>query len=1300
MPDDDRTPKPGRPSDLKVRGRTSVPDPRDSGKVVDPPTVRSTTPPGSGSGAGAGAGSSIRGNRRKDRPEVPPLPVPGDRVGDFGLEEAIGAGGMGAVFRAVDIKLDRQVALKILPPDQAVDAEVVRRYYQEGRAAARLDDENIARVYSIGHDGRYHYIAFEYIEGTTIRQRVEAGGPLAVGDAINYTLQIANALVHASARGVVHRDIKPSNIIVTPQGRAKLVDMGLARRFERGEDAGLTQSGMTLGTFDYISPEQARDPRDVDVRADLYSLGCTLFHMLSGRPPFPEGTVLQKLLQHQEEPPPDIRMLNPKVPDDLASILVKLMAKDRDRRYQTPEQLVRDLFTVAGSLGLRSLNPEGLDWMAPGARAAPAWTRQLVWGVPAMAFALILAGLAWWDDGTGPAPSSINESAVAVPPNPPRKTDAPPRSKPQAAVVEAPGEYEVYSREDLHRVIAEAPPKSTILLAEKGPYEIRDSKSRPFQGLDLTIRAEAGVRPVIRLARDPDATTHPGPGALIDLVGGRLTIEGVDFLVEGVETLAALRAEDAELVVRRCSFRRPPGSATTSGARRAAIAIKSTRSTTRPASGDRRASLSVESSEFDGGQIGMLISGAVEVTVRDGTFGPAKADQATIWAENSNSEAGPADFGIARVSVLAGAGPVFRFSGVAPRVRVMDSVFAPPSADSAPPVLVAIDSPDRPDWRGTDNVYGKFAAFLQLLRGPALRGSIRTFEAWAEDPSTVREWGSIAVERTPWEDRNPLEALAAGPPRSTRAFQLALTRREPPRPGARQAPTGPLPAPVAPAGAAGAAVEPSPSASNLAEAASGPAERPSKPPVESVRPREVASTTTPAAARPAPPSIGADDAMREMPLTLPVPKTARDLDVDPSAISGELAPMPMPMPIEPDRPQPPASPAPTTPVPVPAGPARPAPAAPPAVAAEPTVIRSPEELREALGRPGPGPRTVILPAGADWTIPACRVRGMSSWVIQAEPGPVRPRLRFQPDPAPAFPPDAWSAWMTVQASGLRLEGIDLVMAAPDAEASAGPAAGRRRALFALAPGTVDLTLVDCTLTIEGDSSPSAAVALLAGEVGGEGRLRVENCLLRVGGDLIDVAGGRRLDLEVDNALIASGGPMVHAHGSPEGRAAEGLKLVLRQVTARVAGGLAQLQSDPTEPELPVASINARDVVLTTGDPEVPLIRVDGQGPLDQLRGLIRWDGRSVAYHQVNIYRRDQSTLPGVVPTVYDRDSWNLRLGDREQAPIHGDLKFPAAWPADRAPWALQPDDLRLPAESPAVGADLRDIPSPPRSRAN
>ena len=287
------------------------------------------------------------------------------------------------MFRARDTKLDRQVALKLLPPDQANDAEIVPRFYQEGRSAARLDHENIARVFSIGQDGPYHYIAFEYIEGVTVRQRVETSGPLPVSEAVHIALQIAQALVHAAERGVVHRDIKPSNIIITPDGRAKLVDMGLARRFERGGDHGLTQSGMTLGTFDYISPEQARDPRDVDVRSDLYSLGCTLFHMLTGRPPFPGGTVLQKLIQHQEEAPPDVRTLNPAVPVELANIIAKLMAKDRDRRYQTPEHLVRDLLGVAGAIGLATIAVRHFrPWHDDGRQ--PGWERHLVWLVPAV----------------------------------------------------------------------------------------------------------------------------------------------------------------------------------------------------------------------------------------------------------------------------------------------------------------------------------------------------------------------------------------------------------------------------------------------------------------------------------------------------------------------------------------------------------------------------------------------------------------------------------------------------------------------------------------------------------------------------------------------------------------------------------------------------------------------------------------------------------------------------------------------------------------------------------------------------
>ena len=1288
MPGFDRTPTPGRPSPSSATGRTSVPDPRDQDEGVDPPTVRSGSPVGAITGSN---GSASRQGVDSNRSDVPPLPVPGERVGDFGLEEAIGAGGMGAVFRAVDIKLDRMVALKILPPDQAIDPEVVQRYYQEGRAAARLDHENIARVFSIGHDGRYHFIAFEYIEGTTIRQRVEAGGPLLVGDAINYTLQIANALVHSSARSVVHRDIKPSNIIVTPQGRAKLVDMGLARRFERGEDTGLTQSGMTLGTFDYISPEQARDPRDVDVRGDLYSLGCTLFHMLSGRPPFPEGTVLQKLLQHQEEPPPEIRKLNPAVPDDLASILVKLMAKDRDRRYQTPEQLVRDLLTVAGSLGLRSLNPEGLVWMAPGSRRAPAWARQLVWGVPAIAFLLILGGMALWGDGP---PPPISRDGDTLPPPPltrPRPPDPLPSTKPRTSIPDAPREYEVYSREDLLRVLAEAPPRSTIVLADQGPYELRAGMSKPLKNPEFTLRAGDGIRPSIRLVRDPDDDDAPVDSALLPFEGGRVTVDGVDFLSIGGDAPAMIRADGTELVVRRCSFRRS-GEAS-SRWKPTAIIVKATSRPSTSTSTERSGSLTVDSSEFDGGQVAVSASGPVEVTLRDCTFGPASADQATVWAENLESGVKAAEIRINHISVLAGAGPVFRIIGATPRIRVDDSAFAPPSLASPSPILVAIDSPDRLDWRGTDNLYGKFAAFLQPLRGSALRGSIRTFENWADDPASTREWGSISVDGSPWEETNPLEAAASATSRPGRAFQLAVPRQAPPRLGARQGPAGSLPLPIILAKAATVGPE-----STEATAPATPPEAiegRTRPPAEPARPREMTSTPSPLSPRSKGQAAEPDDSMKAMPLTLPGEKTAKEVDPDAPALANDLTPMPMPMPLPAETERSPASLPSTNPAPL--GVPKPGSNASGVPVVESSVIRSAEEFREALSRQGPLARTLVVAAGADLILPACRVRGMSSWVIKAEPGPTRPRLRFRPDvPSSSLPSDSWSAWMTVEASVLKLEGIDIVLPAPEADSIGLLPTTRRRAAFAIAPGTIDLTLNHCTVTIEGDSAsnPSAVVALLAGEPGGEGRLLIKDSLIRVGGDLVDVAGGRRLDLEVENAVIATGGTMVHAHGLPEGRSPEELKLVLRLVTARLLGGLAHLQSAPGEPALPVANINARDVVLSTGDPASPLIRVDIQGDLDHLRPLIHWEGRTVAYHLINIYRRNQSSQPGAAPTLYYRNFWDFSKGPLDESSIHGDLKFPYEWPPARRPWSLRRDDLRLPPDSRATGANLPQIPNP------
>lgn len=311
----------------------------------------------------------------------------------FRIEKRIGSGGMGAVFRAMDQRLQRQVALKILAPSQAFDESAVKRFRNEARAAARLDHENIARVYYIGEDLGLHFIAFEFITGSTIRDLIRAQQRLSPADAVNYALQVANALKHTSAMGVVHRDIKPSNIIIAPNGRAKLVDLGLARKDNAESQADLTVPGTTLGTFDYISPEQAKDPRSVDVRSDIYSLGCTMYHMLTGRPPYPEGTVLQKLLDHQGKDAPDPAAVNPRVPDSLSNIVRRMMNSDRSRRHQTADQLLRELTHVAGTLKLRGINPEGLVWTAAGNGASRGWRGQAGLIVTVAAFLLIVAVL-------------------------------------------------------------------------------------------------------------------------------------------------------------------------------------------------------------------------------------------------------------------------------------------------------------------------------------------------------------------------------------------------------------------------------------------------------------------------------------------------------------------------------------------------------------------------------------------------------------------------------------------------------------------------------------------------------------------------------------------------------------------------------------------------------------------------------------------------------------------------------------------------------------------------------------------
>ncbi|MDZ4683734.1 MAG: serine/threonine-protein kinase [Planctomycetaceae bacterium] len=309
--------------------------------------------------------------------------VIGTTLDHFVIESRVGAGGMGTVFLARDERLQRRVALKVLSPQQTADPSAVQRFQNEARSAARLDHDHVARVFFSGDDHGLHYIAYEFVEGINLRELIRQRGRLEPAEVVSYAVQLASALCHTSACGVVHRDIKPSNIIITPQAKAKLVDLGLARKETLEESAQLTVAGTTLGTFDYISPEQAKDPRNVDVRSDIYSLGCTLYHALTGEPPFPDGTVLQRLLDHQDKPPPNPAAKNRRVSPALAAIVRKMMAGDPKHRYPSGEDLLRDLLVISRAMGLQTLPADSAIMAAWSGANRGDWSQHALWLVAA-----------------------------------------------------------------------------------------------------------------------------------------------------------------------------------------------------------------------------------------------------------------------------------------------------------------------------------------------------------------------------------------------------------------------------------------------------------------------------------------------------------------------------------------------------------------------------------------------------------------------------------------------------------------------------------------------------------------------------------------------------------------------------------------------------------------------------------------------------------------------------------------------------------------------------------------------------
>jgi serine/threonine protein kinase len=271
-----------------------------------------------------------------------------EQIAGYRLLEALGEGAMGSVYKARQLSLDRDVAIKVLSPHLGEDDEYVQRFFREARAVARLNHTNIISGIDVGESGGIKYLVMEYADGMTVASLLRRGGAMDEERVLWIGLQIARALDHAHRNGLIHRDVKPDNIIITKDGVAKLCDLGLARmESHEGEEPA------RMGTAAYISPEQARGDTDVTERTDLYSLGATLYHMLTGSEPYVGADASSVLAKHLTEPVPDPRASDPTIHERTALVVTTLMAKDPTERISSAKDLIANLET-----GLRAMQSE------------------------------------------------------------------------------------------------------------------------------------------------------------------------------------------------------------------------------------------------------------------------------------------------------------------------------------------------------------------------------------------------------------------------------------------------------------------------------------------------------------------------------------------------------------------------------------------------------------------------------------------------------------------------------------------------------------------------------------------------------------------------------------------------------------------------------------------------------------------------------------------------------------------------------------------------------------------------------
>jgi serine/threonine-protein kinase len=260
-------------------------------------------------------------------------------LGKYKLLGHIGSGGMSSVYLAEHTRMNDLRAIKVLPPSKIGKSSYLARFQQEAKAIASLNHPNIVRAFDIDNDGDTHYIVMEYVQGSDLQNIVKKRGPLPYDQVADYIAQAAHGLQHAHEMGLIHRDVKPANLLLRKDGKVKLLDLGLAMFADESQSSlTIEHNDKVLGTADYLSPEQALNSHRVDHRADLYSLGCTMYYLLTGSPPFPSGSIAQRIAKHQKEMPQEVRKLRQDCPGELEGICWKLLQKDPIYRYTTAQQ--------------------------------------------------------------------------------------------------------------------------------------------------------------------------------------------------------------------------------------------------------------------------------------------------------------------------------------------------------------------------------------------------------------------------------------------------------------------------------------------------------------------------------------------------------------------------------------------------------------------------------------------------------------------------------------------------------------------------------------------------------------------------------------------------------------------------------------------------------------------------------------------------------------------------------------------------------------------------------------------------